>query len=461
MTRAAASSHDGHAHPSWWDRGRLWGAILLLVTALFCGGSSWGAPLRYAIVEVVAVLVMVYTIAAPKTEGQRLGVLPIVLIAGIALLFVLQLVPLPFETWSHLPGRQLAADILRVTGAGTGSRPLTMDAERTISSGLSLLPALAMLLAAVYASNRDRLILAWCALGVVTASFLLGAAQMISGTGAAALTPFNTTNVGQPIGFFANSNHQADLMLIGFVFAGLLMPSLKGSHRHWLQTPILFFGLMAAFMIAIVLNNSRMAMLLLTVALLAVLVRRSSFNRLSGVVITVALVAVCFAALASWSQLFSNSIAGFSDLDDPRYGIWPDVLYAIFDKDQYRWAGSGIGTFEPVFKTVETLGGLGPHFINHAHNDYLEIVMEAGVFGAALLALYLVIVALSSWKVLRAAPGPAANTLAYAGLISILLVMAHSLVDYPLRTPLISTMFALCWAMVLAPLRERVSRREN
>ena len=389
---------------------------------------------------------LVYTVSAPTAEARRVYWLPVIFLAGIAALFAVQLVPLPYEAWAQLPGRQFAADILQTARAATGARPLTMDAERTVSSGLSLLPAAAMLLAAVKLSDRDRLILGFCVIGAAALSFLLGAAQAISGTGAAALTLFNTSNVGQPIGLFANSNHQAILLLVGFVFAGLLMPRLKGPQGRWRYTPIPYLALGAAFLIAIVLNNSRTVMLLIPVAVLAVAVRHRTSNRAIGPIIGLAAVAIGLAVLASFSQSFFDGIASFANLDDARYGIWPDVVYAI---EQFGWAGAGIGTFEPVFKTVETLGLLGPHFINHAHNDYLEFVLEAGALGVLLIGFYLAIFALACWNVLRA-PRGTPHALAYAGLVSIILLMIHSLVDYPLRTPLLSTLFALCWAMVLA-----------
>jgi O-antigen ligase len=84
-------------------------------------------------------------------------------------------------------------------------------------------------------------------------------------------------------------------------------------------------------------------------------------------------------------------------------------------------------------------------YVNHVHSDWIEIVLETGIFGLALLLAFL------AWWTSRAiaiwrASEP--DHFARAATIASAAVIAHSLVDYPLRTAAIAAMFAACCAMM-------------
>jgi O-antigen ligase len=428
------------------------------VLGLFLGGSSGGNPLRETAVQVAAVFVIAFVLLARRQEGPGPGLPATLTLAGLALLFLIQLIPLPYELWASLPGRDLPAAVLQTASIGPEPRPLTLDRDRTVAAALALLAPLAMFLATAYASSKDRLILAWAVIGCAIASFALGALQLSAGSQAGTFSLYDSSHVGQPIGFFANSNHQADLMLIALVLVGVLTPKAIGTGRRRIEVPILSYGVMAAFAIATVLTSSRMAILLLPFALLTSLVRGGSFRHASGIVVCVCLVILAAVLGFGGSHVFSTSLAGVSNIDDIRFIGWQDVLYAI---GQFSWAGSGIGTFQDVFKTVESLSFVSPNIFNRAHNDYLEFILETGAFGAVLLAAYLALLAMSAFRIFRSkATGPSTE-LAYGSLICVLLLMAHSIVDYPLRTVMISIVFGFCWGAILAGVRDEGSAKRR
>lgn len=442
-----AGASDQSGRPGWRDNTGLWLSIVVILLALLLGGSSGAYPIRDMVVQIAGLLAIMLVPVTARPGDVRIGKLAAMFLIGLALLFVVQMLPLPYAVWQDLPGRGLAHDILVLAGAAGEPRPLTLDAERTIASGLSLLPAIGMFLVVIYMSARSRGILAWAIVVCAFASLALGAAQLSAGNGALAISLYASSHVGQPIGFFANSNHQADMLLVGLVLTGTLISGNRRESRGWMRHPLLGYGLIAAFAIGVVLTGSRMAILLLPVAIVAVLLRRSRLKRASGAIIIALLVALFVAGAASGSQIFSTSLVGVSDLGDRRYQAWPDVIYAI---QQFSWAGSGMGTFEDVFKTAESLTFVSPNFLNHAHNDYLEVALEAGALGVVLFLIYLVLLVVSARRTFRPSEDEAGSDLAYGAYICILLLMAHSVVDYPLRTALLSTIFGFCWGAVVA-----------
>ena len=95
--------------------------------------------------------------------------------------------------------------------------------------------------------------------------------------------------------------------------------------------------------------------------------------------------------------------------------------------------GSGVGSYVRVFEQEAPARLLMGSYVNHAHNEYVQWWLEAGI--PALLAMGLG--ALLLGVVLRALlRTPAQERITgLVAFVSVLAVLAHSLVDYPLRTP--------------------------
>ena len=127
---------------------------------------------------------------------------------------------------------------------------------------------------------------------------------------------------------------------------------------------------------------------------------------------------------------------------------------------RYWPTGSGIGTFERAYFIDEPDGLLGPTLMNHAHNDWLEVVITAG-FGGLLLLLSAV--AAFAWRAYRAASdrmqftAEAAKTkrFVWLGLVVMALCALASVSDYPLRTPSLACVFvvAALWADCRLPVQ--------
>ncbi len=114
--------------------------------------------------------------------------------------------------------------------------------------------------------------------------------------------------------------------------------------------------------------------------------------------------------------------------------------------------GAGIGTFVPVYQMHEPATGAPPAYVNRAHNDFAELWLEGGVL-AGLIALALVALVFAASLVLWSRPPPGLREhdliLARAGAMVVWLLLAHSLVDYPLRTGAMAGVFAFAAALAL------------
>jgi O-antigen ligase len=97
-----------------------------------------------------------------------------------------------------------------------------------------------------------------------------------------------------------------------------------------------------------------------------------------------------------------------------------------------------------------------PSYVNHAHNDWLEIWLEGGFLALAVLVAFLIWFVFASFGAWRAPldRGRALDrALPQAASIVVILVLLHSAVDYPLRTTALMTLFAFCCALLVPPIR--------
>jgi O-antigen ligase len=292
--------------------------------------------------------------------------------------------------------------------------------------------------------EKQRTRLAWIFLGLVFASVLLGAAQLLSGS--TALYPWRTTAAGNFAGFMANRNHLATVLLVSLPFAAVcatLARNKYGPHTHWITA-----SGFALILIAIAATKSRFGIILAVPTLFASLLigwmgtgrRVPSFRLLifgaAGCVLSVVVVAVASGAIL---DRFDSSTT-----EDERFERWPYVLEAA---GNYLPVGSGLGSFDPVFRSVEPLNDLGPKFFNQAHNEYLELWLETGWIGLVLASLAWLWWARRSKLVWEGRPSPDA-LIRRAASVAVAVVFIHSAVDYPLRTEAIAVILALFAAIL-------------
>jgi O-antigen ligase len=110
-------------------------------------------------------------------------------------------------------------------------------------------------------------------------------------------------------------------------------------------------------------------------------------------------------------------------------------------------AGSGFGTFQTLYQTVEDPFAVTRFYVNHAHNDVLELLVEGGIPALALLVLSLAWWIAAAWRAWR--PSDVADPYARAGAVIGGVLLMHSLVDFPLRTEALMAVLATSIALLV------------
>ena len=118
--------------------------------------------------------------------------------------------------------------------------------------------------------------------------------------------------------------------------------------------------------------------------------------------------------------------------------------------------GSGLGSFAAVYPGFQPAGLRG--FINHAHNDYVQLLMECGLLAVVLAGLAVALVARQGVLLVRRARsvGLDAQALLQASCgLGLLAVLLHSWVDFNLRIPANAMSAAFLLGAFLRPLASR------
>lgn len=408
----------------------------LLLLSLLLGGAGnayalIGGALQAGGVLLLAALGVSGRLFAPP-RGSRLACL----IAGLALLLpLLQLVPLPPSMWESLSGRALVRDVLVAAAVPIDWRPLSFDAQATRSAALELLPGLALFAATIHCRPDRQRALLRIVVAVAVGSAVLGSLQRASG----ALAIIASDHMAYAPGLFVNRNHQATFLLCAMPLTAALARSASARHKresHALAIACLILLVLAAGTIA---TTSRMGLALLAPTGLASALLMTRSRRLHTGLAAAAILAGAVAAILSQSsaaQLVFQRLGGSAE--DGRFGYWTDTWFAI---DRYWPAGTGIGTFESVYRTVEDLDLVGRALVQDAHNDYVQLLLEGGAPALAILLLGLAFIMRAAVRLIRA--GNAGPHSALGSLVAVLVVLGHSLVDYPLRMASIMALFGL------------------
>ena len=102
----------------------------------------------------------------------------------------------------------------------------------------------------------------------------------------------------------------------------------------------------------------------------------------------------------------------------------------------------------------ETPPEISQSYVNHAHNDWLELTLETGLPGLILAVLFLAWFAIATYRIWRRGDSGIDSLLAQAATITVTLLLAHSLVDYPLRTTALACLFGFVCALCVPPLNQ-------
>lgn len=399
-----------------WDK-YLLGSVLFI--SLLIGGGTASGLYTDTLIEVLAIISAAAVLSQPSSQRAPKSVVCL-LVFAVALV-ILQIVPLPASMFNGLRPELLLADSSLV--GETRFRFVSLGVGRTIECLLYLVAVAAFFLSVLrLRTEQVQALLPFFFMGVIC-NGLAGAIQYSLSDDIAikGLLPF-TINAG----LFANRNH----------FAALLFVSIPFVVYHGLFRGNLLSGLLGLVTLLLLLlaAGSRAGVLIgLTITVLSV-VFLSARSRAGGWSILLVFIGLSVYTIGAWTKIDVDAI-------DPAFGRG-EFARTTIDGIKENWAtGVGFGNFQKAYQIYEKEGMIFKQFVNHAHNEYLEIAFEGGVLAILLMAFYFVLLIVSFARIRR-------DPLQKAAFLSVSFLLIHSLVDYPLRTAALAMTFAYMNAII-------------
>ncbi|HIG21949.1 MAG TPA: O-antigen ligase family protein [Planctomycetes bacterium] len=440
--------------------------ILLGLSILFGGSSLIDSTSRAWLSFASAALIFValpFAIRKKWTYPARAA-------AGLFLMWLawsfFQLIPLPSGVWQTFGERAVVEQGLRLLGMDeTRAMPISLSAHSTWLSVIGTLPAVAAFITIVTLGRRTAIAtIDWAIPLLGAASAVLGLAQVLLSDNHN-LYFYEITNRGLPVGVFANVNHQACFLLMCLPFVAVLINNLR---RNWAASDndyakafviaavagLILVGILAAGSVA---GYAMLALVLVCSTLLARKPKTSERKpeTFPAIVIGTTLTAV---VLVTCSPILNGlGVTSVEISEMTRLGIW-QVSGEI--ANDHWLAGTGPGSFSNVYRLYEDPDTVTTTFANHAHNDYLEAVIEFGLPGTLVVVagvILMLILITQSWTGRKLQN----KQIKRAASIALLVALLHSFVDYPVRTPAIASLVATCFAILVLSSDDRTKRRKN
>jgi O-antigen ligase len=262
---------------------------------------------------------------------------------------------------------------------------------------------------------------------------------------------------GAPFGPFVNSNHFA-----GFVelVAPLGLALLLFRARRTEQVPMLVLFTVVPVG-ALVLSGSRGGIigLALEIVLLAILSRTHHLGRKQ--LLGAAGIAVLGGAFALWLGV-STAVQHFEKLahggiaQELRVSIYRDTWRIFLDRP---WMGTGLGTLVTAYPRYASF--YDGRVVDHAHNDYLELLSDTGVIGGLCGLTFIGLLLWSGLKGLQAASGRCERAIRAGSLVACAGLLVHSLVDFNLHIPSNALIFLLLAGVATAKRAESRDKVER
>lgn len=443
-----------------------WTAVLsfALVLAIVSGGSSQANSLAFLALRLLCIAILaialVRLLSVRLTLHETLAV--VLLIAGVCLVG-LQLVPLPYGLFGSLPGREFVTTAFSVAGIPPQWMPLTLSPEATRSCLLALLPPIAIFIATLTSDARTRWMMVAAILAGTFANVMLGLVQRFLGAKSGLFLYGSGT--GSATGFFSNRNNFAMLLCVAIPLTWAVTHKLIRMRKVAAPAAIAGGGVMMAIIfMGLAAAGSRSGILfgMLALALSTAMVLSAPAGSRSSRRTRMSVLALLGGALiiGQFGMTGILRIAGTDPMTEYRTLISRVSLRTAAD---YFPVGSGFGTFLPVYGMHETPETMMNTYVNHAHNDWLELWIEGGVPAAALMACFVALFAAQALRIWNPKGAYAASVLPRAASVGALVLLLHSLVEFPLRMPALACIFAALIAMMMAapPPRQQAPGRRR
>lgn len=255
-----------------------------------------------------------------------------------------------------------------------------------------------------------------------------------------------------PFGSFVNRHNFAAFMEmtiavpLGMMFVGAVT---KDKRLLYLTA----IGLMG---VALVLSGSRGGLIALLAEVLFLIFITARARGFGQIALKAGLAVALLATIVAGSILIGGEssltriaeTAASNDITTNRTHIWNVTLEVIKENPLL---GAGLGAFPQAYTKHDTLNGL--ERVEQAHNDYLQVLADAGIIGLLIGGLFVFLVFRAGLKNIRT-ENTFRRGIAVGALAGCFAIFVHSVFDFVLHTTAVSLMFLTLCALVVLSGRE-------
>jgi putative inorganic carbon (hco3(-)) transporter len=422
----------------------------LALAVLAFGGTG---KTSFAIVQLLFFGMAALFVASAPESAFRSSANLLAVPAILTIIVLLQLCPLP-QSWLHrFAGRETPM---------AGMRAGYLSFEPYVTRG-HLLILLACFVAFYFAQivsqdRRRKKIFIASLVGLGTFEAFYGLVQYLTGW-QQIFTYVKKFDLEDATGTYINRNHYAgflemilpfSLALVFYEYArlrgnrGRSMNFRKLIAKSGLQSLILWLCVSVILCAALIFSRSRMGILAASSSVLVIfaLIVISRFHGRTSSLLA-AMFIVLSIGLALWIgpgpivSRFQSVGDEYSPNGPSRMSIWRDALPLI---QHHPWLGTGLGTF-PIAYTSGQATFL-TQFVNHAHNDYLELAVDLGIPATFVLFASVFLILARAVRAFLFGEGDFERVVALGCVGSIVAILLHSFADFNLYIPANALLFS-------------------
>lgn len=251
-----------------------------------------------------------------------------------------------------------------------------------------------------------------------------------------------------PFGSFVNRHNFAAIieMLISIPLGLLFVGAVTPDKRLLYVVAVMLMGS------ALLLSGSRGGLVALGLQLifLVLISSRSSAHKRTGLKIALSLLLVLGVIGGAIFTGGDTSLTRFAEsaarqnISSDRFEIWSITLKVIGDNLLF---GTGLGAYATAFTKFDTAAGVAR--VEQAHNDYLQVVSDAGIVGLVLGGLFLFLLVREGLRH-TVTPNTFRRGIAVGAFTACFGILVHSMFDFVLHVTAVAVMFLLMMAIMVA-----------
>ncbi len=396
------------------------------------------------------------------------GLVPLLLILGFMLI---QLLPLPVLLIKLIsPTNWEVYRLVYEQGGSHGWLPLSVNQKETLQEFLRLASYgvfYFLVIQVLRSGTRVKQTLKFVALLAGIIAFLAILQQFTAEEKIFWIRPAPSTRTGGP---WVNINQYAAFIAsISPLVLGLYLfyrprayeqLSIREQFVLWFSSPnsglCLLFGVGAILMIVslfISLCRGGIVTIILSMLLFMLLVayKRRSFRHVTlWACLCVALLSVTWFGWQPIFERFGATFDAYGLVSDGRLIVWSDTIKIVKD---FPLLGAGFGSFNDIYPSYKTIPV--DKVVEHAHNDYLELLTDGGGIAFVLAAWFCLTVLLHGWKKISQRGDRFAVLLGVASFTAVCALLMHSVFDFNLHNGAVGLYFFFLCGLLVATVNTR------